>query len=713
MSAPILPLLSIVMPVYNEERFIGQTLQQLLLQDYPQERFEILVVDGMSDDNTQAIVKALSQQHGNIHLLQNPHRRSSTGRNIGFKAAKGDYLIVVDGHCFIPDTKLLHNIALAFEKSGADCLGRPQPLDPPGLTTFQRAVALARKSRIGHGGDSLIYGDFEGFASPVSNGAVYSRHVFETVGYVDEEFDACEDVEFNYRVKKAGLQCYTSPTLAIKYYPRENLPGFFRQMMRYGEGRRRLTRKHPEALTLNQLIPSAFVTGLIALLVLSVLSVFIEVSTPLALISIPYVFYVILLIGSSLKAMYCAGVRQGILVPAILFAIHLGLGLGFIREASSKRRVKTTSMIKIAFVIDTIESPTAGTEKQLLMLIKNLDRTRFQPFLCVLTSSDWLEREFTECKLIHIDVPSFGNFASYGNILKFIFFLRRERIAILQTHFVDGNKIGVVAGKLAGVKTIISTRRNQGYWHSRIEILFLKLLNRWTTCFLANSMSTRDWVAKVEGIAFRLTRVIYNGLEIDRYYHGTEIQCRKFRGQMGFPDNAIIIGLVANLRPIKSIDLFLRAAKSVLEKSPLVRLIIIGEGVERSALMTLCNELKIDSAVRFLGKRFDIPEILSCVDIGVLSSSSESFSNSIVEYMAAGLAVVCTDVGGAREAIEDGVNGYIVASGDANRMTECLDRIIDQNIYLGMGCKGRERVVAMFSHKDIVDQYQRFYEEMA
>lgn len=712
--SPILPVLSIVMPVYNEEKFISQTLQQLFEQDYPPDRFEILVVDGMSTDRTQSIVSAISQQHDNIHLLKNFQQRSSAGRNIGFKAAKGDYCVVVDGHCFIPDSMFLRNIATAFEKSGADCLGRPQPLDPPGLTTFQKAVALARKSRVGHGGDSLIYGSYEGFASPVSNGAAYHRQVFATVGYVDENFDACEDVEFNYRVKKAGFTCYTAPNLEIKYYPRETLASLFRQMMRYGEGRRRFTRKHPEALTFNQLIPAAFVIGIISLFLLSLLLPFVQISTLLvAMFTVPYIAYTIMLAGISAKAMYLYGIRLGSLIPAILLAIHLGLGLGFLKEAASRRRKRTSTKIKIAFVIDTIESPTAGTEKQLLMLIKNLDRDRFQPFLCVLNSSDWILKEFAACEVFLVGVPSFGTFASYYNILKFISFLRREQIDILQTHFVEGNLIGVIAGKMAGVKAIISTRRNQGYWHDRLHLMLLKMLNRWTTCFLANSVSTRDWVERVEGIDSRRIRAIYNGLDIDGYYHGTKTQRRQFREHLGFPANAIILGIVANLRPVKSIDMFIRAAKKVLERSPHVRILIVGEGAEMSALVTICNELNVASSVRFLGKRLDIPEILSCMDIGVLSSSSESFSNSIVEYMAAGLAVVCTDVGGAREAIEDGISGYVVPCGDASRMTECLSRIVEQDMFQEMGRRGRERAVAMFSHKNIVSQYQCFYEEMA
>jgi len=325
-----LPFVTIVMPVYNEARFIGQTLQQLLTQEYPASQFEILVVDGMSLDGTRQIVESLAQEHPHLHLLDNPKRKSSSGRNIGFKRGQGDYFLVVDGHCFIPNNKLLAHVVECFTTSGADCLGRPQPLNPPELTFFQKAVALARGSRLGHGGDSLIYGEYEGFASPVSNGAAYARHVFEKVGYVDEQFDACEDVEFNYRVEQAGLTCYTSPSLTIQYYPRENMRGLFRQMVRYGKGRFHFIKKHKEALTINQLIPPGFVIGLL-LLMLAVVTGWFGYAAIWAL-GFLYILYLIAITLESLRVGIHNGFEYSGYLPGIFIAVHFGLGWGFLSQ---------------------------------------------------------------------------------------------------------------------------------------------------------------------------------------------------------------------------------------------------------------------------------------------------------------------------------------------------------------------------------------------
>lgn len=335
------PFITVVMPVRNEARFIGDTLGQLLSQDYPANCYEIIIADGMSDDGTREIVLGLVQDHPQIHLLDNPKRLSSAGRNVGFKSGKGDYFLVVDGHCYIPDNQLFRNVVDCFEKSGADCLGRPQPLDPPGLSDFQKSVALARASRLGHGGDSLIFGEYEGFASPVSNGAAYKREVFDKVGYVDENFDAAEDVEFNYRVEQAGLKCYTSPLLTVHYYPRDSLRRLFRQMQRYGKGRRKFTQKHPQALTINQLIPAGFTAGLFCLGCTLILSRITGVVIPLVLLSMPYALYLLLVLGETLRIALRDGVRHAVSTPAIIFAIHFGLGWGFITQALCRNSVTT------------------------------------------------------------------------------------------------------------------------------------------------------------------------------------------------------------------------------------------------------------------------------------------------------------------------------------------------------------------------------------
>lgn len=343
------PFITVVMPVRNEARFIRETLEMLLRQDYPRERFEIIVADGQSDDGTVAIVEEMAAEHPQIRLVENPKRRSSAGRNLGFRLGRGDYFLVVDGHCHIDGTGLLRAVADCFEGSGVDCLGRPQPLDPPGLTPFQQTVALARASALGHSRQSLIYGRHEGFASPVSNGAAYRREVFGKIGYVDEGMDACEDVEFNYRLEKAGMSCYTSPSLTVRYFPRENLRRLFRQMHRYGLGRYRFLQRHPESLHWESLLPPLFALGLLLMAALGLgllggrlsgLPAFaadgrLSLAEGLLLGGFAFLFggytvYLCLLFTAAVLMAFRHGWGHLARLVPIFCVIHLGLGWGFL-----------------------------------------------------------------------------------------------------------------------------------------------------------------------------------------------------------------------------------------------------------------------------------------------------------------------------------------------------------------------------------------------
>ena len=149
-----LPVISVILPVRNEEAYVEQTLQMLLDQEYPRERFEILVVDGMSDDSTRQIVSRFVQAGCPVRLLDNPQQWSSSGRNVGIRQARGDIIVIVDGHCELRNRQHLAHLADAFQRTGADVVGRPQPISTAQASRLQNAIAAARSSPLGHHPDS-------------------------------------------------------------------------------------------------------------------------------------------------------------------------------------------------------------------------------------------------------------------------------------------------------------------------------------------------------------------------------------------------------------------------------------------------------------------------------------------------------------------------------------------------------------------------------
>jgi len=323
------PIVSVIVPIRNEERFIADTLEQLLSQDYDPDRYEIIVVDGESTDRTREVVEEFTRRHRQVRLLSNPRKWSSSARNIGVKASRGEMILIVDAHCQLDTENYLEELVNAFQRSKADCVGRPQPLDVARASVLQRAIAAARASRLGHHPASFIYSSAEGFVPAHSVGVAYRRQVFDRIGYFDETFDACEDVDFNHRLDRAGMRCFITPRLAVHYHPRSTLGGLYRQLFRYGRGRGRLLRKHPDTFSVGSLVPAAFVAGLLVGLPLAFWSPWLR-AIYLSVIGL----YLLMVLAASGRAALQnrQGVRMAPWLPPVFFAIHGGAGAGVLYE---------------------------------------------------------------------------------------------------------------------------------------------------------------------------------------------------------------------------------------------------------------------------------------------------------------------------------------------------------------------------------------------
>ncbi len=325
-----LPLLSAIIPARNEEPFIAETIGYLLNQDYPPDKVEILVVVAASADKTEEVVRRIAAGEPRVKFLRNPYRLSSGARTLGARMSSGEIVIFIDGHVYIDNNQLFRSTVRLMKERQVSILSRPQLLDTPYNSFFQRAVSLARNSWIGHGRDSTIYLREDRYVDPSSSGASYRREVFAKVGYFDLSFDACEDVEFNHRCSEAGFQSFTSMELAVYYYPRSSLPTLFRQMTRYGAGRFRLAHKHPETLSIATLFPLFLITGL-PLIGLSCFAW----PTMFYPFSILVLVYLLTILSCSVVLAAGHGWCYSFALPAVYATLHAGLGWGFLSELVS------------------------------------------------------------------------------------------------------------------------------------------------------------------------------------------------------------------------------------------------------------------------------------------------------------------------------------------------------------------------------------------
>ncbi|MDR1384692.1 MAG: glycosyltransferase family 2 protein [Planctomycetaceae bacterium] len=320
--------ISVIVPVRNEEKHITAVLDALLAQEYPKDRFEVLVADGCSTDKTYETVRGYAERHSQIQLFLNPKKLSSAARNIGIRESHGEIIVIIDGHCLIDNPQMFANIDRAMRSSEIAALGRPQPLFLENASALQKAIALARHSRLGHHPDSFIYSDQPQRVPAISTAVVYRRAVFEQIGMFDERFDACEDCELNYRIDQAGLLCYFTPDIAVSYKPRNSIRGLFRQLYRYGRGRIRLAKKHRDSFSFKMFLPALMILGVLIGGVLSFLSPLAYWGYIAALI-----LYMMIVGLESLRLVFINRFAAGIvLLPIIFLTIHAASGIGELAE---------------------------------------------------------------------------------------------------------------------------------------------------------------------------------------------------------------------------------------------------------------------------------------------------------------------------------------------------------------------------------------------
>jgi len=326
----LLSLISVVIPVRNEEHHISDVLDALLAQDYPTDRFEVIVVDGHSKDNTREVVESYVKRHKNIRLFSNPKYLSSAARNIGFRESHGDIILIIDGHCLIDNQAMLTNVDHAMRKPGVFALGRPQPLLLENANITQIAVAMARHSPVGHHPDSFIYSDQPQIVPAISTAVAYRREVFNQIGLFDERFDACEDCELNYRFDQTGMTCYFTPDIAVRYKPRSSIFGLGKQMFRYGRGRIRLAKKHPQSFSWKMFLPALLILGSFIGCIGACFS------QTIAMACFPVLTLYFLILGlESVRLSFVNRFPMGlILFPIIFLTIHFASGFGEIIEIS-------------------------------------------------------------------------------------------------------------------------------------------------------------------------------------------------------------------------------------------------------------------------------------------------------------------------------------------------------------------------------------------
>jgi glycosyltransferase involved in cell wall biosynthesis len=362
--------------------------------------------------------------------------------------------------------------------------------------------------------------------------------------------------------------------------------------------------------------------------------------------------------------------------------------------------------VRVCFMIDTLKP--AGTETQLLALIRHLDRSRVRPTLCLLNGEEDLSRslEPRDCPIVRLGVKGLCRPKTAIKAGRLLRFLRRHRIDILQVYFPDSTYLGVPVARLARVPRIVCTRNNIGYWTTPMHRQLGRLSHRLASGLLANCQACGQSVTDSEGLSPKRIAVLENGVDLSRFP-------RPLRWPHSGPGKSRRVGIAANLRPVKDLESFVRAAGKLVGIFPEADFHIAGEGELRPALEELMRDLNLTGRVFLPGSIQDMPRFLRDLDIAVLCSRSEGMSNAILEYMAAGKAIVATAVGGNVQLLEHERHGLLVPPGDPGRLADSIGRLLnDPALAVRLAQAARQRIEERFSREVMVRRFEVFYEKL-
>jgi len=366
-------------------------------------------------------------------------------------------------------------------------------------------------------------------------------------------------------------------------------------------------------------------------------------------------------------------------------------------------------VIKILYLIDRIKA--AGAQKHLIELIKALDKTKFQPHLCLLEKSSALDD--LGIPVYCLNVKRIYGISGINGLLQLVRLIRKEKFDIVHSYLFSENILGTIAAKMAGVKVMITSRRDtgllvQGDWE---HILAYRSTNRWVDKIVCVSEAVmKVALAKEKAEPGKLV-VIYNGVDIDRFSHQPSAISHQLRQNLGIKDDESVVGMIANFSWVKGHKDVIDVARIVLKEVPNTKFIFIGEGPLKGSCQASAVRHQLEDKTLFLGSRQDISELLSIMDISLNASYSEGMSNTILESMAAGVPVVATAVDGNLETVSDNETGFLVPPKNAATMALAIMKILrDSALRKNLGENARQRALWQFSFLGMVKVYEGLYE---
>jgi glycosyltransferase involved in cell wall biosynthesis len=374
------------------------------------------------------------------------------------------------------------------------------------------------------------------------------------------------------------------------------------------------------------------------------------------------------------------------------------------RDSDIQLRARTVDPIRVLVLTDTNVGGRGGAEQHLKVLASKLNPENFSLHIVQLGIRGVPQSEGRVGCATFSSLPTHRVLSSLGlRRIAQVFSLAREgRYHAIISFFENSDIIAALVGRMAGIKVLISSRRDTGFRHSwRVRLAYRLINGRFNSIVAASNAVLSALVS--DGADARVIKTIHNGIDADRFQN---VDGTRIRTEHGIGSGEDVLAMVANLNPVKNHALVIECLRRLHQVGQPCHLLLAGDGPLQSELRRLAERLEVERFVHFLGRRADIENVLAAADIFVLASHTEGLSNALLEAMAAGKAVVATDVGGNSEVVKDGVNGCLVVPDDASALTNAIKRLLQSRpLRDSFGQSARMHVRENFSIENMITAY--------
>ena len=300
-------------------------LKSIVAQNYPKDKVEVLVVDGMSEDETRKIVRQYMQEFPFIKLLDNTRKVTSVAMNIGIESASGDYVIVLSSHSKIEQNFVKINVN-SFRQYNPDCTGGVMITLPANHKPLAQCIALAISNPFGVGNAYFRIGTKKPkFVDTVPFGC-YKRKIFDKIGLFDEELIRNQDDELNARLIKSGGRILLDPEIISYYHARDSLTKLWKMYFQYGYFKPLVVLKIGGVPTWRQLVPILFVGCLIIFAALSFIT-----RTFMWLFLFTVLIYLMCSIVCSFLIVLKQKLTYILILPVVFAVLHFSYGTGYVK----------------------------------------------------------------------------------------------------------------------------------------------------------------------------------------------------------------------------------------------------------------------------------------------------------------------------------------------------------------------------------------------